>query len=118
MIHDAETKCSLCVDHLASIEKFGSYSWSNKLRQKIRAAIIQKEPDLREILPEARFFRRNSNVRRQCNVHACPSGSAVHSRDHGLGHAAHLEDRLHTRAQQWLQFLRFTAAPAFSDQGE
>src|SRR5258708_20060676 len=118
MIHDAKTQSSLCVDHLTSIEKFGASTCSNKLRKKNRAAIIREEPHLRKILPEARFFRRNSNVCRQCNVHACPSGGAVHSRDHRLVHGAHFEDRLHTRAQQWLQFLRFMAAPAFSDQAE
>src|SRR5258708_20310918 len=95
MIHDAKTQSSLCVDHLTSIEKFGSSAWSNKLRQEKRAAIIREEPHLRKILPEARFFRRNSNVCRQCNVHACPSGGAVHSPHHMRVHGAPFCHPLH-----------------------
>src|SRR6266851_4974187 len=116
IIDDAKAKRGSRVDHITGIKKLGRFGWSDKLRQEIRAAVIRKEAYLGEILPEGRFFRRNSDVGRQRNIHARTGGGSVHGRNHRLGHAAHLEDRLHSPAQQWLQLLRFTAPAALSDQ--
>src|SRR5258708_12883118 len=99
-------------------EKLGSLGWSNKVRKKMRAAIIRKEAYLGEILTESRFLRRNANVGGQCYVHTCTGRSTVHRRDHRLGHGPHLKDRLHTRTQQRLQFLGFTAPAALSPHPE
>src|SRR5260370_4048075 len=118
MIDDAKAKRRFCIDHVTGIEKLGSLGWSKKLRQKIRAAIIRKQAYLGEVLTESRFLRRNANVGGQCYVHARTGRSAVHRCDHRLGHDPHLENRLHTRTQQRLQFLRFTAPTAFSDHRE
>src|SRR5207302_9122154 len=105
LIYQAERKRRFRIDHVTRVKKFGSFGWSNKLRQEISSAVIGKQSNLCEILSEGRFFRGNANVRSERNVHARTGGSAVHGGNHRLRHGAHLEDHLHAGAQQRLQLM-------------
>src|ERR1700739_1712768 len=78
VIDDAEAQRRFRVDHIPSVEKFRGLSRADKLRQKVRAAIIREQTNLGKILPEHSIFRGNADIRREGKIHTGASGGAVY----------------------------------------
>ena len=115
VIDDAESKRSFGVDHVPGVEKLGRFRGTNQLGQEVGATIIREKTDLREILAEDSFFHGDADIRGKGQIHPRTRSGTVHGSNHRLRHRAHLQDRLHTRAQNRRKFRVISGGAAFAN---
>src|SRR5258708_28026774 len=85
--------------HSAEVEHFGGNGRADKLRQKIRPAVIGEQADLGKVLAEGSAVDREADVASESKVHAGAGGRPIHGSDYGLRHRSYIEHSLHTCAK-------------------
>src|SRR6266478_3754559 len=106
------------VDHVSGGEKLGRFGGADHLWQQIRSTEIRKQADFGKVLAKRRLFGCDTYVRSERDVHARAGRGTVYRSNYGLRHGAHLQDHLHARAQQGLQFLGRSGLAALAQQRE
>src|SRR6266852_5366331 len=118
VIDNSECERGFRVNHVSGVEKLGGFSGADQLRQHIRSTKIGKQADLGKVLAKRRFFGCDSYVRGERDVHTRAGRGTVYRGNYGLRHGAYLQDHLHARAQQGLQFFCRSGLAALAQQRE